>query len=261
MEGAKLIGGRWATLLRVLCILFLLFAIILLYSKWVLNNRGDVSPTSSVDFSRAAIIDGIGFTRPNPSFIQGVSEVLDGAGLRVDIYEGKNVTVDLLRRIGGYGLLILRLHSAIDPKYGFLYLFSAERFNETEYEARFGEERRTGAVREGITFEGETYFTLRADLLGYMNQGGLNGSIIMLMGCNGTNSEHAINRLFERGVKAIIAWDGYVDLNYTDEITLKLIEAIYKKGLSLEEAVNKIMDEYGPDPTYRSKLKYLTKPG
>ncbi|MEM2321302.1 MAG: hypothetical protein QXS79_05420 [Candidatus Bathyarchaeia archaeon] len=107
----------------------------------------------------------------------------------------------------------------------------------------------------------EAYFTLRADLLGYMNQGGLNGSIIMLMGCNGTNSEHAINRLFERGVKAIIAWDGYVDLNHTDKITLKLIEAIYKKGLSLEEAVNKIMDEYGPDPTYRSKLKYLTKPG
>jgi len=261
VEGAKLIGGRWVTLLKVSCILFLLFAIILFYSKWVPDNRGGVSSTSNVDFSRAAIIDGIGFTRPNPSFIKGVREVLEGAGLRVDIYEGKNVTIDLLRRIGGYGLLILRLHSAIDSKYGFLYLFSAERFSETEYEARFGEERRTGAVREGITFEGEAYFTLRADLLGYMNQGGLNGSIIILMGCNGTNSEHAMSRLFERGVKAIIAWDGYVDLNHTDEITLKLIEAIYKKGLSLEEAVNKIMDEYGPDPTYRSKLKYLTKPG
>jgi len=93
-----------------------------------------------------------------------------------------------------------------------------------------------------------------------MNQGRLNGSTIILMGCNGTNSEHAINRLFERGVKAIIAWDGYVDLDYTDKITLKLIEAIYKKGLNLEEVVKRIMDEYGPDPTYKSKLKYLIKP-
>ncbi|MEM2696314.1 MAG: hypothetical protein QXU09_05190, partial [Thermoproteota archaeon] len=91
--------------------------------------------------------------------------------------------------------------------------------------------------------------------------GGLNGSIIILMGCNGTNSEHAINRLFERGVKAIIAWDGYVDLDYTDRITLKLIEAVYKMGLGFEEAVKRIMDEYGPDPTYKSKFKYLTKPG
>ncbi|MEM0049141.1 MAG: hypothetical protein QXW39_01205 [Candidatus Bathyarchaeia archaeon] len=59
-----------------------------------------------------------------------------------------------------------------------------------------------------------------------MNQDGLNGSIIILMGCNGANSEHAISRLFEKVVKAIIAWDGYVDLNYTDEITLKFIEAV-----------------------------------
>jgi len=101
--------------------------------------------------SRAVIVDGIGFTRPNPSFIRGVREVLEGAGLGVDVYEGEDVTIDLLRRIGGYGLLILRLHSAIDTKYGFLYLFSAERFNKSEYETRFGEERRTGAVREGIT--------------------------------------------------------------------------------------------------------------
>ncbi|MEM2703397.1 MAG: hypothetical protein QXR45_09565, partial [Candidatus Bathyarchaeia archaeon] len=262
MKRVRVIGERWATILKVTCILFLLFAMALLYSRWVPNDRGGVPSTSSfVDMSRAAIVDGIGFTRPNPSFIQGVREMLEGAGLRVDVYEGGNVTIDLLRRIGGYGLLILRLHSAIDPKYGFLYLFSAERFNETEYETRFNGERRTGAVREGITFENETYFTLRADLLGYMNQGGLNGSTIILMGCNGTNSEHAINRLFERGVKAIIAWDGYVDLNYTDKVTLKLIEAIYKKGISFEEAVNKIMEESGPDPAYKSKLKCLIKSG
>lgn len=252
------ISERWVTVLKVACVLFLFFTMTLLYSRWAPNDRGS---SSTVDMSRAAIIDGIGFTRPNPSFIQGVRGMLKEAGLRVDVYEGKNVTIDLLRRVGGYGLLILRLHSAVDPKYGFLYLFSAERFNETEYETRFGEERRTGAVREGRTFEGEGYFTLRADLLGYVNQGGLSGSIIILMGCNGTNSEQATSRLFERGVKAIIAWDGYVDLNYTDEITLKLIEAVYKKGLSLEEAVNKIMDEYGPDPIYKSKLKCLIKSG
>jgi len=59
------------------------------------------------------------------------------------------------------------------------------------------------------------------------------------MGCNGANSEHVISRLFERNVKAIIAWDGYVDLNYTDEITLKLIEAVYKIGPGLRGSSKK----------------------
>lgn len=261
MKGVRVVGERWATILKAACILLLLFAMALLYSRWVPNNRGGIPSTSSfVDMSRAAIVDGIGFTRPNPSFIQGAREMLEGAGLRVDVYEGGNVTIDLLRRIGGYGLLILRLHSAIDAKYGFLYLFSAERFNVTEYETRFNEERRTGAVREGITFENETYFTLRADLLGYMNQGGLNGSIIILMGCNGTNSEHAINRLFERGVKAIVAWDGYVSLEYTDEVTLTLLKLVYTEGLSYGEAIKKIMDAMGPDPIWKSRLTYLANP-
>jgi hypothetical protein len=43
---------------------------------------------------------------------------------------------------------------------------------------------------------------------------GLNGSTIILMGCNRTGSKHALNRLLERGVKAIIAWNDYVDLEY-----------------------------------------------
>ena len=120
-----MVGERWVTILKVACVLFLLFAMVLLYSRWAPNDRGGAPSTpSTVDMSRAVIVDGIGFTRPNPSFIQGVMEILEDAGLKVDVYVGEDVTIDLLRRIGGYGLLILRLHSAIDPKYGFLYLLS-----------------------------------------------------------------------------------------------------------------------------------------
>ena len=248
-------GEKWSVIARVTGVVILLSAIILISSRWFFNS-------SSVHISRAAIVDGIGFTRPNPSFIEGVRGILEGAGLKVDVYEGESVTIDLLRRIGGYGLLILRLHSAVDAKYGFLYLFSAEEFNKTLCETKFSEEYSRGVIREGITFEGERYFTLRADLLGYMSQDGLSGSIVILMGCNGTNSEHAIDKLLhDRGVKAVIAWDGYVDLNYTDEIILKLIENVYEKGSDFEEAVNKIMDEYGPDPIYKSKLRYLVGSG
>jgi len=78
------------------------------------------------------------------------------------------------------------------------------------------------------------------------------------MGCNGTNSQQIIDNLFfKRGVKAIIAWDGYVDLNYTDEITVELLKAVWEH-MNFDGAVKKVMDERGADPTWNSGLEYLT---
>ncbi len=207
-----------------------------------------------VNLSKAVIIDGIALTKPNPKFIQGVKEILSQAGLEVDVYQGEKVTIELLRNISGYGLIILRVHSAIYKRYGFLYLFSAEKYSAYKYIS----EQIQGAVKEAYTFnENEgPYFALRADLLG--DKGSLSGSVIILMGCNGTNSKHATNKLFERGVKAIIAWNGYVDLEYSDNLTLNLLKAVYEHGLSFKKAVEKLMNGYGPDPLWKSRLEYLT---
>jgi len=181
---------------------------------------------------------------------------LERAGLKVDVYQGEQVTIDLLNNIGGYGLIILRVHSTVYVKYGFLYLFSTEKYSRTKYVY----EQLQGAFKEAYTFDEREgpYFALRADLFGSEN--GLVGSTIILMGCNGTNSEHMINKLFERGVKAIIAWNGYVDLEYTDKVTLNLLKTVYEEGLDFPEAVEKIMKNMGLDPVWKSKLEYLAKP-
>jgi len=202
---------------------------------------------------RAAIIDGIGLTMPNPKFIEEAKKVLGEEGLSVEVYEGSEVTINLLNNIGGYEVLILRTHSAVSQADGYLYIFSAEKYDEKLYIT----ERLEGIVKKAYTFnENEgPYFALRADQLGEEN--GLKGTTIILMGCNGTNSYKTIKTLLIRGAKAIIAWNGYVDLNYTDEITLNLIKAVYTEGLSYKEAIEKIMKQYGPDPIYKSKLEYV----
>ena len=202
---------------------------------------------------RAAIIDGIGLTKPNPEFIEEAKNALSRAGLSVEVYVGEKVTINLLRSIGGYEMLILRTHSAVSQTDGYLYIFSAERYNRNQYVI----EQMEGIVREARTFiEGESpYFALRADQLGGEN--GLKGTTIIIMGCNGTNSYKTIKTLLIRGAKAIIAWNGYVDLTYTDKITLNLIKAVYTEGLSYKEAIEKIMKQYGPDPIYKSKLEYV----
>lgn len=230
----------------------LAFCVILIYYFTVSQDHSE-SLDKPMLSSRAVVIDGIGLTRPNPDFIRRVNETLVKAGFSVDVYIGDQVTMKLLDHdLGGYNLIILRVHSAID-EYGFLYIFSAETYDPLKYI----KERIYGAYKEAYTFDRTEglYFTLRADLLGSEN--GLKGSIIVLMGCNGTNSRHAIKKLFDRGVKAVIAWDGYVSLEYVDEVIPKLLEIVYIENRSYEDAVQKIMATIGPDPNYGSRLLYL----
>jgi hypothetical protein len=97
-------------------------------------------------------------------------------------------------------------------------------------------------------------FALNAVFLGSNKLDSLNGTTIILAGCNGTATPYVIQRIFERGVKAYVAWNGYVDLSHSDEATLKLVRALYSEGFSLDEAVKRVMTEVGPDPLYGSEL-------
>jgi len=204
----------------------------------------------------AAILDGLYTTSPNPTFIQNLTKVLATAGFHVDVFEGENVTISLLRHAAGYKVLILRLHSAVHTD-GFLYLFSGERYSESKYTV----EQLSGSVRKGVTFEGEEYFAINSVFLGADEQGGLKDSTVILTGCNGTGDYYSIQRLLEKGVKEYVAWTGYVDLSHSDEVTLALVKALYLEKLGVKEAVEKAMRELGPDPTYKSILEYFPKEG
>jgi hypothetical protein len=184
------------------------------------------------------------------TYEQSLTNCLSTAGYTIDVFRGENVTIDLLRNIGGYKVLILRLHSAVDSG-GFLYLFSGEKYTPSKY----AEEQLSGAVREAITFDNVSYFAINAVFLGENNPTGLKGSTIILMGCNGTGSSYSIQRLLDRGVKAYIAWTGYVDLPYSDETTLALVRALYLERSSAQAAVEEAMKEVGTEPAYNSVLK------
>ena len=197
--------GRWTRIIQIISIIVILAVLagIIGLNKPSVNSGSHSYEESTplVDKSKAVLIDGIAFTDPDPEFTMSVKEILSKANITLDIYEGEEVTINLLRKIGGYGLIILRLHSAIDERSRLLYIFSAEKFDSEEYELRYGEnslEYELRAVREGITFRNESYFALRADLLGDLSDKGLNGSIVILMGCNGTNSQQIIDNLFLR---------------------------------------------------------------
>ncbi len=215
-------------------------------------NSSQSQPQGNDDIAKAAILDGLYDTWPNVIWTESITNCLLNSGYRVDLFSGTNVTIDLLRSIHGYKILILRMHSAVHTD-GFLYLFSGEHYSESKYV----EEQRARAVLGGLTFNHteQPYFALNAVLLGKIYDG-LNGSTIILMGCNGTSSPYSIQSLFEQGVKQYISWNGYVDPDHSDKATLALAEASCAEHLGLEEAVKKVDREIGPDPYYGSALEY-----
>jgi hypothetical protein len=206
---------------------------------------------TTVEVPKAAILDGVYAGSQDLAYEQSLTNYLSTAGYRVDVFRGENVTIDLLRNVGGYKVLILRLHSAIDSDVGFLYLFSGEKYIQSKYV----QEQLSGAVREAITFDNVSYFAINAVFLGENNATGLKGSTIILMGCNGTGSSYSIQRLLDRGVNVYIAWSGYVDLSYSDETTLALVKALYMEKSSVQAAVEEAMKEAGTEPGYNSVLE------
>lgn len=216
------------------------------------TDAQDGANTNVPRVSRAAILDGLYDKYPNLTWTESAVNCLSELGYDVDVYRGTNVTINLLRNIGGYEILILRLHSAIHAD-NFLYLFSGEQYTESKYV----DEQLAGAVRKAYTFnESEPpYFALNAVFMGKNKPNGLNGTTLIMMGCYGMADDYVIQRFFQEGVKTYISWDGYVNLPDSDETTLKLLKAMFSEGLRPDEAVEKVNKEVGPDPSYGSKLK------
>jgi hypothetical protein len=232
----------------------LIFSVsLLMWNRPTPSPQTDKQPQTEVvaDTQRALILDGLYVTSPNTTFSQTLRSCLSSAGFKVDVVQGENVTIDVLRNVAGYRVLILRLHSAVHSD-GFLYLFSGERYSQLRYSV----EQLSRSVRKGVTFEGDEFFAINAVLLGGNKPSGLNGSTIILMGCNGTCNAYSVRRLLEKGVNAYIGWNGYVDLSHSDQATLTLVRHLYVEWMTVKESVEGVMLEMGPDPLYNTVLEY-----
>ncbi len=225
-----------------------------LQHEWILPQSQSAAESTEIA-SKIAILDGLYSTNPNTLFTDNLTKCFAEAGFQVDLFRGENVTIDLLRNVEDYKILVLRIHSAIHTD-GFLYLFSGEPYTESKYMS----EQLSGGVRAAHPFnEEETYFAIKAMFLGESKPQGLKNTVVLLMGCNGTEDAYSINRLLGGGLEAFIGWNGYVSLAHSDASTSKLMEAFCMEGLSWKEAVDKVMREVGPD-TFGSTFEYYGTP-
>jgi hypothetical protein len=210
---------------------------------------------------RAAIVDQLSITEPNPTFVQTATDLLEQAGYAVDYYPGEQVTVEFYRNLPnrGHKLILFRVHSARlrddqDALTDVVGLFTSEPYTDKRYVA---EQRadlvrpsRIGYVNEGLSI----YFGITPNFIKSGMKGKFDDTMIILMGCDGMRSIETADTFVKKGARAYVGWDGLVSSSHTDAATERLLQHLLIDGLPLQEAVAQTMAEIGPDPSYGSKL-------
>ncbi|MEM4481515.1 MAG: hypothetical protein QXK88_05180 [Desulfurococcaceae archaeon] len=242
-------------------VLALLFLVVTVSTYLIRFNQPMNAPGNQVTltdrnaFRRAVLFDGLQELTPTSVFVQEATNLLERSGFSVDFWGGENVTVELLLNLEYYDIILLRLHSAIASN-GVLYIFTGELYEGEKYLVL----RSSGIVARGVVaYMNKTYFALNSHYLGKNAQTNLTGSIVILMGCKGANDHEFVKSILGRGAKAYIAWDGNVSIEHSDVVTLELLKALIEGGSNPIDAVNRVMNELGPDPHYGSSLQCFTQ--
>lgn len=225
---------------------------------------------------RAAIIDELGLTDPNPALIEESRETLVQAGYAVDVYPNDKVTVDLFRDLPkrGYQLVIIRGHSSgenskVDPKTNAVTreplvslftaeLYSTERYVEDQRSRRLDIVQIARSYPEGAFGEGvrvanppnDRYFGITPAFMEESARGRFRGTTVLLMGCDAVNSDGMAAALIRKGAGVVAGWDGPVSAGHTDAALAHVLRHFVVEGLAPAEAVAATTKDIGPDPSF-----------
>lgn len=200
------------------------------------------------------------FYSTNPQFTNEVTAFLTSKDITTKTYKDTNITVDFYRQLPKYGssLIVLRIHAGVlehDPTKP-TFLFTEEPYNTYEYLLeQLSEQIQSGKVDPDDSAE-EPVFTIGPLFVTTSMEGSFSDSIVVMSSCLGLYTEQLAQAFIERGAKAFISWDEKVGLTHTDEAIMVLLRSLIEEGMTIREAVEKAMNDVGPDTAYNSILHY-----
>ena len=208
---------------------------------------------------KAVIIDQLSIekTLSNPNFTSTVTKILENAGFTVEHYEGEEVTVNFFKELAknNYGIIILRVHSALRNDSSTVDLFTAEKFDPSIH----SQELEEGLVIRGLlNYPSGTkeYFAITSKFIENL-EGSFPKSVVIAMGCWSLKPkcEQLAKAFIEKGATIYIGWNGMVSPNHTDKETVSLLKKLLEENKTISEAVNHVSS----DPTYNSFMSYYPK--
>ena len=230
------------------------------------SSPQQVTPTPEPEVRKAALVDQIALTNPDPEFIDQALAYLEEAGFSVDVYEGEEITVEFYRTLPtkGYKLILIRTHSTniLNETLpgGPVFLFTSELYEKGKY-VKEQLANRIGRAKVLYDDNAPLYFAIVAGFIRQDMVGRFDDTLIIIGGCQSLGTPDLAQAFIERGASAVIGWNGWVDLSHNDKAILHLLRGLTTEKLTLEQAMRKTMNEIGPDPAYQSILTYLTEEG
>lgn len=214
---------------------------------------------------RAAIIDQVGADIPSSlremqSFNETVSSLLKNAGFEVRYYGSESVTVNLYRRLAkeNYGIIILRVHSAVRKEETLVDFFTSEEYRQHIY----SKELNSGLLTLGnfSWLPKKYYYAITPKFVAEAVEGSFPGSIVIAMGCSSLKPEYEemAHAFIQRGAKAYIGWTDVVSIIHSDNSTIRFLQQFLANNKTISEAVsecNKFHDPQG----YPAQLSYKLK--
>lgn len=197
-----------------------LTAIILLILASVLIFLRPVAPP----LPSAAIIDQLSSSQladppsryPNQTFISEAKTLLQTRFSKIDYYSD-NATVEQYKALPtrGYKFIIWRAHSALDLTSKYVAICTTEKYGTKNYDQYLENGQLTLC---NITFDPNLYFGITPLFVREAMSGSFEDTVIVFMSCNGLKNEYysTASAFTEKGVKAFVSWDGFVDPSDND---------------------------------------------
>lgn len=201
---------------------------------------------------KAAIVDQLSGELPNPTFVENVTAVLKEYGFSVNYYDKPDVEFFKGLARNNYGIIVLRVHSALRNDNSTVDFFTSEPFNNQNHV----QEGDQGLVVKGtLDYLGtkKDYFAITHKFIEKL-EGNFPKSIVIAMGCWSLKEglEQMAEAFIKREAKAYVGWSDLVEISNVDNETTKLIRRLLVENKTLEQAVN----EASRDPFFFSKQRY-----
>jgi len=179
---------------------------------------------------RAIILDALNTTE-GPGFTVDCTSLLQSHGYAVDVREGADVTVETIKGLKGYRIMVLRVHSGVFE--GGAWLFTGEEYSGSEHVV----EQLSGEVHMSRNpNDPRLMFAVGSGFVGHY-LGGLGGCLVFLMDCDGLAVDDLASAFCGAGASAVMGWNGAVTLGETDEAVLFVLGEVLE-GASLGAAVD-----------------------
>ncbi len=162
-------------------------------------------------------------------------------GISVEYLSGEEVDVGTFRHgPGASALVVLRVHSGVFDNE--TWLFTGEEYSESGHVM----DQLKGLVHIArCSSTSELVFAMGPEFVReYWRE--LDGAVVMLMGCESMDDTGLADEMLSRGASAVVGWRGPVSIDESDEVTLRLLEAMVS-GSSVGEAVEMVDGELGLD--------------